>query len=404
MMLAMKRLLLICLILSACIFTVAAATTAKGDVYIDIGERTFSVDGSTYKTITKNRAVTAKTGLTLVYSDNVITVELMKYKSDVAIVLTGEGKDSDRTAVLINKNPDMKLSLKLDNATIYSDDTPCIDIENKGKVRVELYGNSKLVEGRKFGKNYDVKGSSKTKAVFYAKGSIEFYEGSQGGSLSIENGYKHGIYSDDFVRFFGGTLDIVSTGRDGIYSENGFIMENGKISITGKGTNKDNESRGIVVEGTIKHPGEGYIEIHGGELDITTVHKGLYAKWDIDEDDTNTKNNTKDDPDPYVKITGGKIKIVTTGKPFKDDTKTKVIDADGVASPKKLKLAPKGIEAKSSVYISGGEIRIESTDHCVHGVKLVQMTGGSVEGRSSEGRVMNSKGDLDISGGKVTRL
>lgn len=403
-MVAMKRLLLICLILSACIISSLAAKSAKGDVYIDIGERTFSVDGSSYRTITKNRAVTVRPGLTLVYSDNVITVDLTKYKNDVDIVITGEGKESDRTALLVNKNPERKLALKLDNATVYSDDTPCIDIENKGKVRVELYGESRLVDGRKYGKNYDVKGSSKTKAVFYAKGSLEFYEGESGGSLHIENGYKHGIYSDDFVRFFGGNLDIVSTGRDGIYSENGFIMEDGRISITGKGTNKDNESRGIVVEGTIKHPGEGYIEIHGGELDITTVHKGIYAKWDIDEDDTNTKNNTKDDPDPYVKITGGKIRIVTTGKPFQDDTRTKVIDADGEASPKKLKLAPKGIEAKSSVYITGGEIRIESTDHCVHGVQLVQMTGGVVEGRSSEGRILNSKGDLDISGGKVTRL
>lgn len=89
-MVAMKRLLLICLILSACIISSLAAKSAKGDVYIDIGERTFSVDGSSYRTITKNRAVTVRPGLTLVYSDNVITVDLTKYKNDVDIVITGE--------------------------------------------------------------------------------------------------------------------------------------------------------------------------------------------------------------------------------------------------------------------------------------------------------------------------
>ena len=114
-MVAMKRLLLICSILSLCILA-AAATTAKGDVYIDIGERTFSVDGSSYRPITKNRAVTVRTGLTLVYSDNVITVDLTKYKNDVDIVITGEGMESDRTALLVNKNPERKLALKLDNA------------------------------------------------------------------------------------------------------------------------------------------------------------------------------------------------------------------------------------------------------------------------------------------------
>ena len=77
-----------------------------------------------------------------------------------------------------------------------------------------------------------------------------------------------------------GTLEVNVSARDAIRSVNGFIFDDGDLTITGTGTTMDDESKGIKVEGSEDNPGEGFIVINGGTLDITTVSKAVTASWD----------------------------------------------------------------------------------------------------------------------------
>lgn len=182
----------------------------------------------------------------------------------------------------------------------------------------------------------------KTKGSIYTKGVLLI---SGSGSLNLNEGYKHGIYSKDYIRVFGGTINVNTSGRNAIQSVNGFIMDNGTITISGTGENTNNESRGIIVEGTedTDNPGEGFIVINSGTITATTYGKAISAKWDID-DDAETAETT-DDPYPYVLIKGGNITVTTTGKSLDESSSEYTFtDADGVTASEKQSEARKELK------------------------------------------------------------
>jgi len=247
---------------------------------------------------------------------------------------------------------------------------------------------------------------SDTKATIYSKGPLLL---SGTGSLIINENYKHGIYSKDYIRIFSGEWKINTQGRNGIQSVNGFIMDDGSVTIKGTGTNTNNQSRGIIVEGEedSSYAGEGYILIKGGSINIETVSKAISAKWDISEDAETTE--TSDDPYPFVKITGGNITIKTTGTPCDESRSAySFTDADGVTVSEKTKLSPEGIEGKVAVFIEGGNLDIQTTDDCVNasrsGYAKLEVSGGSVYLYSSGNDALDSNGTLSISGGTIVAL
>ena len=377
-------------------------------IYINLGDGTssssFSVDGTSYTEITAAKKKDAQTVIenVLVYktSDGVVTVNTENYNGNLKVCLSG--KISDGSFAM--KTSDAAVGLFLNNIEISSVKYPPIEIKGDiTKTYLILEGTNKLTDGRKYGTNYSEIGSD-TKGSLYTKGSFII---SGTGTLTVTEGYKHGIYAKDYIRVESGTITVNSTGRNGIQSVNGFIMENGTITIKGTGDNTNNESRGIIVEGSEDNPGEGFIEIHGGEINVTTVSKGISAKWDID-DDAET-SSTDDDPYPYVKVTGGKITIKTTGKP-QDESRTTYTftDADGESVTETTKLSPEGLEGKQAVFITGGELTINSTDDCINssrdGSAVVEISGGMIYAYSSNNDSIDSNGTLTISGGTIVAL
>jgi len=137
------------------------------------------------------------------------------------------------------------------------------------------------------------------KGSVYAKGALIFTgetSSTEGGSLYIVNsGYKHAVYSKDYIRIADITFDVSvngTTGRDCIRSLNGVIIDGGTINLTGYGTITDDESVGIKVEGedadedelTVEYTaGAGFVIINDGNLTITTVAKGITAHWESSE-------------------------------------------------------------------------------------------------------------------------
>jgi len=230
----------------------------------------------------------------------------------------------------------------------------------------------------------------------------------------VTEGYRHAIASKDYIKINDGKFVITSTGRNGFHAVNGFILNDGDVTISGAGTYTNNQSRGIVVEGLDAYtdddgnvvssatPGEGFIVINGGNLDIKTVSKAITAKWDIDDDAVTP--DTSDDPNPYVRITGGTINITTTGTPT-EGSYGNVTEADGEVVYEEIKLSPEGIEGKQSVYISGGTIVISATDDCINasaqGSAVIEISGGLVYACSAAEDSIDSNGNITISGGTV---
>ena len=378
-------------------------------VYINLGEgadssSSFSIDENEYTAITAAKKKEAQTVIenVLIYktSDGVVTLNTEEYTGILKVILFGKIENGS----FAMKTSAGYTGLFLNNAEITSGNYPPIEIKGDvEKTYVVLSGSNSLTDGRKYGTNYSETGSD-SKGSLYTKGSFII---SGDGSLTITEGYKHGIYAKDYIGIESGTIAVNSTGRNGIQSVNGFIMEAGKITIKGTGENTNNESRGIIVEGSEDRPGEGFIEVHGGEISVTTVSKGISAKWDID-DDAETSSTT-DDPYPYVKITGGKISIKTTGTPMDESRIAYTFtDADGESVTETTKLSPEGLEGKQAVFITGGELTINSTDDCINssrdGSAVVEISGGQIYAYSSSNDAIDSNGTLTISGGTIVAL
>ncbi len=409
-----------------------------GTIYINLSTLQASIDNSTWTSLTNN-GETDTTTLTLGektisanIADNVLYIDSSDYKSNLKFDITGTAATG---ALNISSYKKGTIALYLHDAVITSSGNyPCINVDAKSTVYLQLEGTNSLTDGRTYGIGYSeeegteyytssftgtqeddaeltakwAKGAD-TKGTLYTKGAL-LIGGS--GSLTVTEGYKHGIYSKDYIRIFEGTLTVNTSGRNALQSVNGFVMDDGTITISGTGTNTNNQSRGIIVEGAEDedYAGEGFIVINGGTITSTTVGKGMSAKWDY-EDDAET-DETTDDPYPYILITGGSISITTTGTPIEETSSTTTFtDANGVSTTETIKLSPEGIEGKQAVFISGGIINLNCTDDCINASRSdsnyegqIFISGGNIYAYSSGNDAIDSNGTLTISGGVIVAL
>lgn len=409
--------------------------TFDGTLYVDLSSLQISADNSSWTSLTDGgdaETITLdSTEISASISDGVLYINSSSYKSNLKFDITGTAK---KGALNISSKKGT-IALYLHDATISSSGNyPCINVDAKSTVYLVADGTNSFTDGRKYGTGYSLeegtdyytssfsgtadddaeetsswaKGSD-TKGSIYTKGALLI---SGSGSLTLNEGYKHGIYSKDYIRIFCGTLNVNTSGRNAIQSVNGFVMDSGEITISGTGTNTNNQSRGIIVEGAedTENPGEGFIVINGGKITSSTIGKGMSAKWDI-EDDAETED-TSDDPYPYILINGGEISITTTGTPADESSSTYTFtDADGVTVSETTKLSPEGIEGKQAVFISGGIINLNCTDDCINASRddsgyagQIVISGGNIYAYSSSNDAIDSNGTLTISGGVIVAL
>lgn len=291
------------------------------------------------------------------------------------------------------------LFIELDNVEINSENFPAIKITKSSPVQIILKGKNILNDGRKFGTNYKNNGDD-TKATLFSNGNL-FLLGD--GSLEINQNYKHAISSKGFVFIKSGTYKIsTQNGRDGIFAKTAFYMEDGDLSIEGNGSNTENQSRGIVVDGKEEENPLGFVAIKGGNINIKTYSKGITAKWKNEDSKT---DNVDDNPDASVYIYGGKINIETSGKSFERTwQKQNFYDADGIEQTDYVNCAPEGIEGKNGVFIYDGDVQILATDDGINAGNAIEIHGGKVFARSSQGDGFDSNGQITISNGNITSI
>ncbi|HOP40800.1 MAG TPA: carbohydrate-binding domain-containing protein, partial [Geobacteraceae bacterium] len=252
--------------------------------------------------------------------------------------------------------------LYLEGVTIAASEGPALDLESTQKVFiVSAPGTTNTLS--------DSSTRSMTmKAALYGKGPMIF---SGDGTLNVAGSYKHGIFSNDYIRVRGGTLNVAVSVKDAVRSVNGFIFDDGTLTINASGTTTDDESKGIKVEGSESTgTGKGFVVINGGTITISSVGKAITAGWDIDEDAITI--DTSDDPSPYVEINNGVITITTTGTPY-----------EYVSGGTTVSCSPEGIEAKSNLTINSGYLIINTTDDALNAGKAITINGGYIYCASS---------------------
>lgn len=259
------------------------------------------------------------------------------------------------------------------------------------------------------------------KGSFYAKGAVIFSGSeskSEGGRLVVENtGYKHAIYSHDYIRIKNIDLSVLCNGetsRDCIRTLNAVIIDSGNINLVSNGVLYDDEGCAIKVEGedadedklSVEYTaGAGFIVINGGSITSVTTSKGMTAHWKSAETaigkegykeikntsllyGTGVLNSSAVKPEPYLIINDGTINITTTLTPYENE------DAS---------CSPEGIEAKYDLIINGGNISVNTTDDSLNAGGAIKINGGTIYAVSSMNDAIDSNGPdgITINGGSV---
>ena len=419
--------------------------TADGTVYVsfDGTSVTANIAGQSEVTATSEETSLGKVSdkkVTIITSTNTEAGtdndgnEIDEASNGIILQYKGTGKikyvlSGTYTGTVFIKNKNADAALVLNNVNITSDNGagPVLRFSSQQRTFIVSPAGTEntLTDTRVLNQSntmYDDK-----KGSVYSKGALIFTgetSSSAGGNISIINkGYKHAVYSKDYVRIANLSLNVSVNGvkgRDCIRALNAVIIDNGNISLIGKGTLEDDESVGIKVEGedadedelTVEYTaGAGFVIINGGKLTINTVAKGITAHWKSSEsvigdaNYTETANQsllyttfldgtTAATPNPYVEINGGTISITTTGEPYEGRT-----DSDPSCSPE-------GIEAKGNLTINAGTITLNCTDDAINAGGNVTINGGAVYAYSSKNDAIDANGSsgITINGGVIVAL
>ncbi len=343
-------------------FTALTARTSSGTA------QTITTDGVTLLSSSGSLVVT-KTANGIAVSSTVS----QNIKYDLTGQLSG-------TLTVTSSSP---YQLYLDGVTINGTAGPALDLESAQKVFiVSAFGTTNTLT--------DASTRTMTmKAALYGKGPMVF---SGDGTTSVTGSYKHGVFSNDYIRIRGGTVRVAVSTKDAVRSVNGFIFDDGKLTVTATGTTVDDESKGIKVEGSeTTGTGKGFIVINGGYITVTSVGKAITAGWDIDEDASTA--STSDDPSPYVVVNNGVISLTTTGTPY-----------EYVSGGTTVSCSPEGIEAKSDLTINDGYMTINTTDDALNAGTSVTIKGGYLYCASSRNDAIDSNGKLTIAGGVIVAI
>lgn len=358
---------------------VVGNVTFADTIALDFSANTAQVSPSAAQTITSD-------GLTLLAA-NGSSVVITKTDDGVTISSTVSDKVkyelSGHLEGTLTVSSSSAYQLYFDGVTINGTAGPALDLESASKVFIVSAAGTT---------NTLTDSASRTltmKAALYGKGSMVF---SGGGTLSVNGSYKHGIFSNDYIRVRGGTLNVAVSARDAVRSVNGFIFDDGNLTVKATGTTTDDESKGIKVEGAeTTGVGKGFVVINGGTINVTSVGKAITAAWDLDEDAATT--TTSDDPSPYVEVNRGIITLTTTGTPY-----------EYTSGGTTVSCSPEGIEAKSKLTINSGYLTIKTTDDALNAGASGVINGGYLYCASSDNDAIDSNGPLTIAGGVLVAI
>lgn len=313
-----------------------------------------------------------------------------------------------------------KFQLTLNGVSLTNPTGAAINIQSGKRVFVTLADgtSNSLVDGS----SYNTPDDEDEKGTFFSEGQLVF---NGKGSLEVTGNKKHGIVSDDYIRFRTGTnIYITASNGHGIKANDYVAIGGGVLNIEVSGTAK----KGI--------SSDGYVLVSGGR---TTILNSGDGEYDEDEDDVLGAAGIKADlyfqmeggqlnikstgaggkginTDGEIIINDGDIQVITTGQTFTYssdlDSKAKAIksDTDVTVNGGTIKIkatggeGSEGLEAKGVMNINGGEIEIATYDDCINSAGDMYLNGGYIYAFATNNDAIDSNGDLYIKGGVIVAL
>jgi len=302
-----------------------------------------------------------------------------------------------------------KYAVKLNGTNITNPDSAALNLLCSKRAYVILSNGSAntLTDGT----------SGPQKGALYCKGKLLF---NGNGSLSVTGNTNNGIHSADYIVFrTGNNIYVKSTTNHGIKANDGIFINGGILNIEVSAA----AAKGINCESDII--------VNGGRTTVLTTGNGAY---DTDEQEAKGATGIKADlaltvnsgelwlkstgsggkginVDTEANFNGGNTYVVTTGSQYKSNNDTaspKGIRADGSISVTSGRIwvrtsgsSGEGIETKSMLNITGGEVASYAYDDAINSKSTMTISGGYVyaHGRNNDG--LDANGNCYIKGGTV---
>ncbi len=310
--------------------------------------------------------------------------------------LTGSGAEVQGNKVTIASAGTYVISGKMDDGQII------VDSQDKGTVRLVLNGveinssNSAPVYIKKAdkavlsleegtdntlndGKNYTLEDAANKEpdSAVFSKANLTI---NGTGKLTVNANYNDGISSKDDLKIVGGSININSkddaiVGKDMVLAKDGIIT----IKAGGDGIKSTNDT----------DEKKGFVAIQGGTFNLTTQADGIQAETSM-------------------LITKGNINIVSGGgsangtKKSVDDRKAPGRWENNTETQSTETETPsaKGIKAESNIEITGGTLKIDTSDDAIHSNNSATVSGGDI-GIASGDDGIHADSNIDITNGKI---
>ena len=352
-----------------------------------------------------NPTARTENGVTITVNGGHVTAD---HGSEKGICYYVTGSTSNGSLTILGEK---KYEVMLNGVDITNPDSAALNLLSKKRAYVMLAEGTtnKLTDGT----------SSKNdhKGALYCKGKLLF---NGKGTLEVYGNYNNGIHSADYIIFnTGNNIYAKSTANHGIKANDGVFINGGILNVEVSAA----AAKGINCESDIT--------VNGGRTTVITTGNGVWDTEDLEAkgaaclktDSVFTINGGElwlmstgsggkginVDMEGY--FNGGSTYIVTTGSQFKSNNDT--------ASPKGIKVDGdldiaggriwvrtsgtngEGIETKSTLTISGGEVASYAYDDAINSKSHMNITGGYVFALGQHNDGIDANGNCYIKGGFV---
>ena len=330
--------------------------------------------------------------------------------------------------LIINGGDADKIHLIFRNASIHSDGSAAIYVQNAAKVFLTLEENT--VNVLESSGAYTTNETANIDAALYAKkdvtinGSGELTVTSEyGHGLAVKadlvmmdgifkvTGAKHAISTKNSIRIKNGTYTL-SSGTDALHAENtvdasrGFIyIANGTFDINATSDGMDAASTLQIIDGsiTVKAGGIGIkatgdLLIAGGTMDISATDDAVHTNSNCSVTDGTLKLSTSDDgihADANLSVSGGKITITESYEGLEG------ISVDIIGGTIDITASDDGVNAAGGNdssgmqpgFPDGRQDTFSADSNC-----YIQISGGEMHVNAS-GDGLDSNGSITVTGG-----